>query len=107
MKILLDECIDRRLAKEFIGYEINTVPRMGWAGIKDRELLILAASVFDVFITADRNLSFQQNLSSFELSLIVLQAQSNRLADLKPLVPKILDLLDIAPKGQATLVCIE
>jgi predicted nuclease of predicted toxin-antitoxin system len=106
MKILLDECIDRRLAREFGDYEIKTAPQMGWAGIKDRELLILAASVFDVFITADRNLSFQQNLSPFDLSLIVLQAQSNRLADLKPLVPKILDVLDVAPKGQATLVWI-
>jgi predicted nuclease of predicted toxin-antitoxin system len=65
MKILLDECIDRRLAKDFIGYEIKTVPQMGWAGIKDNELLVLAAAVFDVFITADRNLSFQQNLSQF------------------------------------------
>ena len=107
MKILLDECIDRRLAREFGDYEIKTVPQMGWAGIKDRKLLILAASVFDVFITADRNLSFQQNLSPFDLSLIVLQAKSNRLADLKPLVPKILDVLDVAPKGQATLVWIE
>lgn len=107
MKILLDECIDRRLAKEFVGYEIKTVPQMGWAGIKDRELLILAASVFDVFITADRNLSFQQNLSPFDLSLIILQAQSNRLVDLKPLIPKVLDVLDIAPKWQATLVYIE
>lgn len=107
MKILLDECIDRRLAKEFVGYEIKTVPQMGWAGIKDRELLILAASVFDVFITADRNLSFQQNLSPFDLFLIILQAQSNRLVDLKPLIPKVLDVLDIAPKGQATLVYIE
>jgi predicted nuclease of predicted toxin-antitoxin system len=107
MKILLDECVDRRLAKDFIGYEIKTVPQMGWAGIKDNELLVLASAVFDVFITADRNLSFQQNLSQFDLSLIVLQAQSNRLADLKPLVPKVLDVLDTAPKGQATLVCIE
>jgi predicted nuclease of predicted toxin-antitoxin system len=104
MKILLDECIDRRLVREFIGYEIKTVPQMGWAGIKDNELLVLAAAVFDIFITADRNLSFQQNLSQFDLSLIVLQAQSNRLADLKPLLPKVLEILDIAPKGEATLV---
>jgi predicted nuclease of predicted toxin-antitoxin system len=104
MKILLDECIDRRLAREFIGYEIKTVPQMGWAGIKDRELLILAEAEFDIFVTADRNLSFQQNLSQFDLSLIVLQSQSNRLADLKPLVPKVLEILDIAPKGKATLV---
>jgi predicted nuclease of predicted toxin-antitoxin system len=104
MKILLDECIDRRLARDFIGYEIKTVPQMGWAGIKDRELLVLAEAEFDIIVTADRNLSFQQNLSQFDLSLIVLQAQSNRLADLKPLVPKVLEMLDIAPKGQATLV---
>jgi predicted nuclease of predicted toxin-antitoxin system len=104
MKILLDECIDRRLTREFIGYEIKTVPQMGWAGIKDRELLVLAEAEFDIFVTADRNLSFQQNLSQFDLSLVVLQAQSNRLADLKPLVPKVLEILDIAPKGEATLV---
>jgi predicted nuclease of predicted toxin-antitoxin system len=104
MKILLDECIDRHLAREFIGYEIKTVPQMGWAGIKDNELQVLAAAVFDIFITADRNLSFQQNLSQFDLSLIVLQAQSNRLADLKPLVPNVFEVLDIAPKGEATLI---
>jgi predicted nuclease of predicted toxin-antitoxin system len=58
MKILLDECIDRRLAREFADYEIETVPQMGWAGIKDGQLLVLAAAEFDVFITVDRNLSF-------------------------------------------------
>jgi predicted nuclease of predicted toxin-antitoxin system len=104
MKILLDECIDRRLSREFVGYEIKTVPQMGWAGIKDRELLVLAEVEFDIFVTADRNLSFQQNLSQFDLSLIVLQAQSDRLADLKPLVPKVLEMLDVAPRGEATLV---
>jgi predicted nuclease of predicted toxin-antitoxin system len=61
MKILLDECIDRRLAKEFVGYEIKTVPQMGLAGIKDGQLLILAEAEFDIFITVDRNLSFQRN----------------------------------------------
>jgi predicted nuclease of predicted toxin-antitoxin system len=59
MKILLDECINRRLAREFVGYDIKTVPQVDWAGIKDRELLVLAAAEFDIFVTADRNLSFQ------------------------------------------------
>jgi predicted nuclease of predicted toxin-antitoxin system len=104
MRILLDECIDRRLAREFVGYEIKTVPQMGWAGIKDRELLVLAEVEFDIFITVDRNLSFQQNLLQFDLSLIALQTYSNRLADLQPLVPKILEMLDIVTKGEATLV---
>lgn len=59
MKLLLDECIDRKLAREFVGYEVKTVPQMGWAGTKNGQLLTLAAAEFDVFITVDRNLSFQ------------------------------------------------
>lgn len=82
MKILLDECIDRKLAREFIGYEVKTVPQMGWAGVKNGQLLTLAEAEFDVFITVDRNLSFQQNLPKFDIAVIVLQAPSNRLTDL-------------------------
>lgn len=104
MNILLDECIDRKFAKEFVGYEIKTVPQMGWAGIKNGELLALAQAEFDVFITVDRNLSFQQNLSQFDIAVIVLQAPSNRLADLKPLTSQILAILITAAKGQATTV---
>ena len=85
MKLLLDECIDRKFAKEFVDYEIKTVPQMGWAGIKNGQLLAQAQAEFDVFITVDQNLSFQQNLSQFDIAVIVLQASSNRLADLKPL----------------------
>ena len=63
MKLLLDECIDRKLAREFVGYEVKTVPQMGWAGTKNGQLLALAEAEFDVFITVDRNLSCEQNLS--------------------------------------------
>ncbi len=104
MKLLLDECIDRRLAREFSGHEVKTVPQMGWAGIKNVQLLALAESEFDVFITVDRNLSFQQNLPQFNFAVIVLQSPSNRIADLKPLAPKILTILPTAVKGQATIV---
>lgn len=104
MKLLLDECIDRKLAREFVGYEIKTVPQMGWAGIKNGQLLALAEAEFDVFITVDRNLSFQQNLPQFNIAVIVLQASSNRLADLKPLVPKVLAILATAIKGEAIVV---
>lgn len=104
MKLLLDECIDRRLARELVGYEVKTVPQMGWAGIKNGQLLALAESEFDVFITVDRNLSFQQNLPQFNIAVIVLQAPSNRLAALKPLAPKISAILPTAVKGQATTV---
>ena len=104
MNVLLDECIDRKLARELIGYDVKTVPQMGWAGIKNGQLLALAESEFDVFITVDRNLSFQQNLPQFNIAVIVLQAPSNRLADLKPLAPNISAILPIAAKGQATTV---
>ncbi|MGV0025584.1 DUF5615 family PIN-like protein [Phormidesmis priestleyi] len=104
MKLLLDECIDRRLAREFVGYEVKTVPQMGWAGIKNGQLLALVEEEFDVFITVDRNLSFQQNLPQFDVAVVVLQAPSNRLADLKPLVPAVLAILPIAVKGQAATI---
>jgi predicted nuclease of predicted toxin-antitoxin system len=104
MKILLDECIDRKLAREFPDYEVKTVPQMGWAGIKNGQLLALAEAEFDIFITVDRNLSFQQNLPQFDIAVIVLQAQSNRLADLQPLAPEVLAVLTTVVKGQATVV---
>ena len=72
MRLLLDECLDRRIAKELIGYEVITVPKQGWAGIKNGKLLKLAEQEFDVFITVDRNLTFQQNLQKINLSVIVL-----------------------------------
>ncbi len=101
MKLLLDECIDRRLAKELEAHDVKTVPQMGWAGIKNGELLTLAEKEFDVFITVDRNLSFQQNLPEFKIAVLVLHAPSNRLADLRPLAPKILSTLPILTKGEA------
>ena len=104
MKLLLDECIDRRLAREFVDYEVKTVLQMGWAGIKNGQLLALAEAEFDVFITVDRNLSFEQNLPKFNIAVVVLQASSNRLTDLKPLVPNILAILASVTKGKATFV---
>ena len=104
MKLLLDECIDRRLAREFTEQNIKTVPQMGWAGTKNGQLLALAEKNFDVFITVDRNLSFEQNLPKFNIAVVVLKARSNRLADLQPLVPKILEILPNLVKGKAVIV---
>ena len=101
MKLLLDECIDRRFSRDLAEHEVKTVPQMGWSGIKNGELLILAEHEFDVFITVDRNLSFQQNLPKFNIAVLVLHASSNRLADLKPLAPKILSMLPTLTRGEA------
>lgn len=107
MKILLDECLDRRLAKEIIGHEVQTVPQMKWAGVKNGELMRLAETEFDVFITVDRNLSFQQNLPKFNIAVLVLRARSNRLADLQPFAEKIIEILPRLEKGKAQVISLD
>ena len=77
---------------------------MGWTAIKNGELLALAAQDFDVFVTTDRNLSFQQNLTSLAIAVIVLEAKSNRLAELKTLVPKLLRSIQSARPGKVERV---
>ena len=90
MRVLIDECVDWRLSRDVIGHDVKTARQMGWATIKNGELLAQAAQQFDVFVTVDRNLSFQQNLADYPIAVIVLRARTNRLADLRPLVPALL-----------------
>lgn len=104
MKILLDECVDQRFRKDLVGHDVTTVQEAGWAGKKNGELLALAGTTFDVFLTVDRNLYFQQNLSNFSLAVIVLAARTNRLADLKPLAKDVLSELLVLKRGQVSLV---
>ena len=75
MKILLDECVDRRLASDFVGHEVSTVEQIGWKSKENGELLALAAKRFDVFVTTDRNLSFQQNVGTLEIAVVVMMYQ--------------------------------
>jgi hypothetical protein len=104
VKILLDECIDRRLANEIEGHDVRTVPQMGWATKKNGALLTLADKEFDVFVTVDRNLSFQQNLSQYDIAIIILVAPTNRLIDLRPLIPSLLNAVLTAVRGQTQLI---
>ena len=78
MRVLLDESLPRRLKAELTEYEVSTVPEAGWAGTKNGELLRLAEPLFDVFVTMDRRLPSQQNLSDLALCVIVLLAKSKR-----------------------------
>ncbi len=90
MRILLDECVPRRLRRELPGHDVRTVPEMGWSGKKNGELLkLMAAQGFDVFVTVDQNLRFQQNLQAAGVAVVVLVAASNRLAALLPLMPAV------------------
>ena len=104
MRIFLDECIDWRLARDIAGHDISSAQEMGWTGLKNGELLGRVAAQFDVFLTVDRNLSFQQNLTAFEIAVVVLRSTSNRLGDLQGLIPKLLWALTSAQRGTVTYV---
>ena len=104
MKILLDECVDRRFAWELPGHEVTTVPQRGWAGIKNGELLALAEKEFDAFITVDRKLSVQQDLAKFRIPVMLLRARTNRLQDIRPFAGELLEKLPRAPAGGLTII---
>jgi hypothetical protein len=104
VRILLDECLPRRLKRELIGHNARTVPEMGWASKRNGDLLRLAVGKFDAFLTVDRKLQHQQDLSAFNIAVVVLIATGNTLDDLQPLMTKVLQLLPNAPRGQATVV---
>ena len=100
MRILLDEPVPRRLGNLLVGHEASSVPKSGWAGIKNGKLLTLAAAKFDAFLTTDRNIEFQQNLSTLPIAVLVIVAKSNRMKDIEPLVPDILKALNhLQPKS--------
>jgi hypothetical protein len=104
VKVLLDECVDRRLARDIAGHEVKTVPQAGWAALKNGELLRRAQEEFDVFVTVDRNLPFQRDLPTFAIAVVVLRSPSNRLEDLRQLVPQLLASIPVAKSGEVTWV---
>jgi hypothetical protein len=87
VKVLLDECVDWRLSRDIAGHDVKTARQMGWSTILNGQLLKLASDYFDVFVTVDRNLAFQQDLGSFPIGVVVLHGKTNRLSDLRRLVP--------------------
>lgn len=104
MRVLLDECVDWRLARDIVGHDVKTARQMGWTAIKNGALLALASEHFDIFVTVDRNLSFQQNLEILSIAVLVLQAKTNRLADLRSLVPDLLAAINSAVPGAPKFV---
>lgn len=100
MRVLVDEQLPRQLAAHLLGHDVRTVQQQGWAGLTNGELLRRAAEAgFEVFLTADQNLQYQQNLTRSPLRVIVLVARSNALEDLLPLVPHVLDAIPISQPG--------
>jgi hypothetical protein len=102
MRVLLDECVPRALGKELVGHDVRTVVEAGWAGVKNGELLQLAAGRFDVLLTVDRNLEYQQNFAGVRLAVIVVHAPSNDVTVLRPLMPAVLAAIPQAKPGMVT-----
>jgi PIN like domain len=100
--VLLDECVPRALRKELRGHEVMTVAEVGWAGVKNGELLQLAARQFDLLLTVDRNLEYQQNFIGSALAVIVVHVPSNDVAVLRPLMPAVLAAVSETKPGKVT-----
>ena len=103
--MLLDECIPKRLGREFAQHEVSTVQQAGWGGLENGRLLRAAERDFDVFITVDQNLQFQQSVSGFAIAVVVLQARSNDIEDLRPLAPRVRAILAELRPGQVVRLC--
>jgi predicted nuclease of predicted toxin-antitoxin system len=106
MKLLIDECAPRAL-KTFLvenGYECLTVQEAGWAGKHNGELLQAAENLFDIFITLDTNLQYQQNMSKRRIAVVLIRARSNRLIDLQQTFPACLEILKSIQTGQVVQV---
>ena len=100
MRVLLDECVPRKLRRELTDHDVLTVTERGWSGIENGELLALAEAEFDVFLTVDQNLKYQQNLSSIKIRLILLVARNNGLKALSPLMPEVRKALETIKVGE-------
>ena len=104
MRILLDENLDWWLRRDLPGHEVESVPLLGWAGIKNGALLERAQDQFEVLITMDGNLPREHDLSRYHLAVIALSAPTNRLADTRPLMVQVLELLPSLQHGKLAVV---
>ena len=104
MKVLIDENLPRKLAGHLKGHESRTVAECGWAGKKNGELLSLAEDKFDVLLTLDKNIPYQQDLKLGRIAILIVRAPSNRVQDLLPVIPDCLVALQSIEPGHVVRV---
>jgi predicted nuclease of predicted toxin-antitoxin system len=104
MKVLLDECLPKKLKREVNAEFVTTVPEAGWASIQNGALLRLAEHEFDVFLTNDQNLVHQQNLNKVDLAIVVIVALTNDIDDLRPLMPAVNKALNKISAGEIVYI---
>jgi predicted nuclease of predicted toxin-antitoxin system len=100
MRILLDECVNPRVKDAFPNHEVQTVKEMGWGGITNGKLMALAQQSFDVFLTVDQNLEYQQNLSRLKLGLVVVAVPDNNIKYFRPIFLELLTAAETVRPGQ-------
>lgn len=101
MKVLLDECVPRKLKQHLRQYDCQSVPDMGWAGKKNGELLALAEeNAVEVFVTVDQGIEYQQNIAKRRLGIVLLRTKSSRYSDLVKYVPEMLRAISVIKPGQ-------
>jgi predicted nuclease of predicted toxin-antitoxin system len=104
MRVLLDECVTRYLKRDFTGHEVLTVEEAGFKGLKNGRLLQAASVQYDVLVTVDQNLQYQQNLRNFAFAIIVLKARRSTYSMLTPLMPQVLEALEQIKPGEIIIV---
>ncbi len=99
MRVLIDECLNWRICRALAGHHCTSTKKMGWGGLTNGDLLKQAEAEFDLLITGDRNLSFQQDMTTFNIAVVVLHAKTTKLDDTVVLIPKVISLLPTLQPG--------
>lgn len=100
MRLLLDECVTEDLKKDLTGHDVATVVEAGFKGMTNGELLRAASGNYDVLITVDRSLPFQQNIRSFKIAVVVLIARGITYDEIRPLIPQALRTFESIRPGE-------
>ena len=105
MKDLLDECVTKKLKRHLPEFEVKTVVEMNWSGLKNGNLMKVAvAENFDVLLTIDKNLEFQQNVKKYQITIVVLDVQKSKIENLLELLPKFKAQISEFEKGNIYLI---
>lgn len=104
MKLLLDECVTRHLKRDLSGHEVHTAEDAGLKGLENGDLLKAASGAYDVLITVERNIPYQQNIADLNIAILILTAKRNSYVRLKPLIPRALNALETMKVGDVVRI---
>ena len=105
MKILLDECITKKIKKHLLNLDVTTVSERGWSGIKNGKLMNLCIEhQIDIFLTIDKNIMYQQNLSNLEITIVILNTPSSKSEIIKEYLPNFISLMNTFEKSRAYII---